>query len=76
MKKVVTAMLVLFTLFWVSGVSADRESGKRSPESMLVCGSGNGAGISSRSLPGTINAEFCEPFGDSHCAACLISLEQ
>lgn len=75
MKVFINLILIVLAFTWVSGVYADKGVKKQSPESFIMCGSGNGAGISERSLPETINGERCVPYGDSYCAACIISLE-
>jgi hypothetical protein len=75
MKKLVIAILVVVAFCWISVVSAENRRGEESPESFVTCGSGNGAGIADRSVPGTISVEQCVPFGDSHCALCITSLE-
>ena len=76
MKKILSTILVALAFSLTSGLTAGGNEPKPSPESMVVCAAGNGAGISEQSLPETINSEGCVPFGDNHCAACLISLEQ
>jgi hypothetical protein len=75
MKIIMNVILIVIAFSFISGVSADKGSRKQSAESFVMCGSGNGAGISERSLPETINGERCMPFGDSYCAACIVSLE-
>jgi len=75
MKMIMNIILVVLAFSWISGASADNRAKKQSPESFVMCGSGNGGGISERSLPETINGESCVPYGDSYCAACIISLE-
>ena len=75
MNKIIISVLVLFAFSWTSGVSADKGSGKRSPESFMTCASGNGDGIKAISVPATINIDQCPPFGDVSCADCIISLE-
>jgi hypothetical protein len=72
MKKIIIMLLVLSVFSWISVVSADNFPAKESPESMLTC---HGGGISSHSVPGNINTEQCIPYGDSHCALCITSLE-
>ena len=81
MKKIVIAILVFFAFSWISVVSAGDWHGKRgnwprtgSPESTVTCAAGNGAIISNRSVPNTINVDECEGFVGL-CAPCIISLE-
>ena len=71
MKMIMNVILVVIAFSWISGVSAGNGSGKQSPESIVTC---SGAGTTHPSLPETINAEQCVPWGAS-CASCIISLE-
>jgi hypothetical protein len=76
MKKILSTILVALAFSLNSGLTAGGNEPKPSPESMVICGSGNGTGISGISVPETINVERCELFEDGNCAACLISIEQ
>ena len=75
MKIIINVIVLLLAFCWISGVSADNRNKKLSPESFIMCGAGNGGGVSERSLPETINGERCLPFSGNACAACIISLE-
>ena len=46
-----------------------------SAESFMTCASGNGDGIKAISVPASISAVQCPPFGNISCADCIISLE-
>ena len=75
MKMIMSAILVVFVFTWISGVSADKKSGKQSPESFVSCASGNGEGINAISVPMTINVEMCKKWEENVCADCIVSLE-
>ena len=76
MKIVINMIAIVLAFSWISVLSANNNSNKQSVESFMTCASGNGDGIKAVSLPSTINADQCPPFGDVSCADCIISLEK
>ena len=79
MKKIVCAILAVLACSWVSGVSADKGSGKHSPESIVACLGGANFVVLHRSIPEPINGEQCKPWAPDQapdpCASCITSLE-
>ena len=77
MKKIVIAILVLFSFSLILGcsgnevIAAGDQNGTESPESMVTCW---GADISEESVAGSIDVGQCGVWADE-CATCIMSLE-
>ena len=77
MKKTVSAILAVCVFSWMSGVSANeqRKADQQDPESLLICGAGNGDQIWAVSVPEVIVVgDQCDAFDDI-CAPCIVSLD-
>ena len=85
MKKIMIAILVLFTFSCLLGcgddyvVASSDQNGKESAESIVTCLNGGNYLVLAQSVSGTINLEQCkfwEPdVTPDPCADCIISLE-
>ena len=79
MKKIVCAILTVLACSWIPGVSADKGSGKQSPESIVSCVGEFTFVVLYRSIPEPINGEQCRTYDiiqpPDPCAPCITSLE-
>ena len=80
MKLFLNLLMVGFAFTWISGVSADNQSKKDSPESVVTCQTFGplNYGVIALSLPAAINTEQCSQTPDdlaASCAPCISSLE-
>ena len=80
MKLFLNLLMVVIAFTWIPGVSADNQSKKYSPESIVTCqtvGPSN-YGVVALSVPAAINTEQCNQTPDGFlvsCAPCISSLE-
>lgn len=79
MKNLYLVIIAVLACSWVSGVSADKDSGKHSPESIVACLGGGNLLVLHRSIPESINVEQCKLWAPDQvpdpCASCITSLE-
>jgi len=79
MKNHYLAIIAVLACSWVSGVSADKGSGKHSPESIVSCLGAHTFVVLYRSIAEPINGEQCRTWDiiqpPDPCAPCITSLE-
>ena len=80
MKMIVNVILVVLAFSWISGVSAEKKSGSKSPESIVTCAAdATSYLIYGESISENINAGQCKTWSTEHdpdkCSPCISSLE-